>query len=106
MKGFWLLLALLIAGILLLTNPPQTYLITHTPAYISWRETRFTSRKLHEEQKARVGGMKMKALERAVERRIEQVEEAKRRVAEGVGDDGKGRRERERSSLGSRLEDV
>ncbi|TVY38013.1 hypothetical protein LSUB1_G005115, partial [Lachnellula subtilissima] len=59
-------------------NISWTYLITHTPAYISWRETRVTSEKLHEEQRARVGGMKMKALER-----MEEAEEAKRRVAEG-----------------------
>jgi hypothetical protein len=51
-----------------------TWIITSISAYVFWREARFTSKKLHEEQKVKVNQMKMKALTRALERKMEEAE--------------------------------
>jgi hypothetical protein len=48
------------------------WLITYTPAYISWRETHMNSKHLGEEEKKAVNKMKKKALKVAFERKEEE----------------------------------
>lgn len=49
---------------------------------MSWRETRFSSKKLHEDQKTKINQMKLQAKKRALKKKLEEAERIAREIKE------------------------
>jgi hypothetical protein len=49
---------------------------------VSWRDTRFSSKKLHEEQKTKVNQMKLQAKKRALKKKLEEAARIAKEIKE------------------------